>query len=271
MSEPRRRYEWEDYLYPPDETGRQVLRNKLGLTDSTEAFNAERRLTALRAAELVARPELVARTFDTAHWKAIHHQVFQDVYEWAGEFRTVDIGKGGHGFVSEDELEHWADEILGQVRQTDMFAGRDRAGVVDGLMSTMQAVNIIHPFREGNGRTQRILTEHIAERAGYLLDWHRISPDAQNLVMTLAFDGELRPLHDALERAVLPIFRGGSVDQSPWPTEPTGPARAPNFWQLNKTGTEVLNDARTQTDSAADGGTSTGSAADPQQQNDLGR
>lgn len=87
------------------------------------------------------------RTFDPAHWKAIHRQIFQDVYEWVGEFRTVDIGKGGHGFAPESQLEEYASEILGQVREANMFAGRDRAGVVDGLMYTMQAVNIIHPFR----------------------------------------------------------------------------------------------------------------------------
>jgi cell filamentation protein len=150
VSEPPRRYGWEDYLYPANEAGVQVLRNKLGLTNLTEWFNAERQLTAARQIELTTRPELVPRTFDTAHWKAIHHQIFQDVYEWAGEFRTVNIGKGGHGFVNEDQLEEFAGAILEQVRATDMFAGRDRAGVVDGLVNTMQALNIIHTFREGN-------------------------------------------------------------------------------------------------------------------------
>jgi cell filamentation protein len=101
VSERPRRYGWEDYLYPPNEAGIQVLRNKLGLTNYVAAFNAERQLTAGRQIELTARPDLVARTFDSAHWKAIHRQIFQDVYEWAGEFRTVDIDKGGHGFAAQ--------------------------------------------------------------------------------------------------------------------------------------------------------------------------
>lgn len=110
-------------------------------------------------------------------------------------------------------------------------------------------------YREGYGRTQRILTEHIAEHAGFLLDWHRISPVEQNQVMAQAFEGEIAPLHDALERAVLPIFRGGAVDESPWPTEPTGPGRAPNFWQLARTGQQVLAEARDrQPDPAEDAG-----------------
>lgn len=271
MPEPPRRYGWEDYLYPPNEAGIQVLRNKQGLTDYTEAFNSERQLTGLRQFELGARPELVARTFDVDHWKAIHRHVFQDVYEWAGEFRTVNIGKDGHGFAPESQLEEYANEILGQVRAANMFAGRDRAGVVDGLMNTLQAVNIIHPFREGNGRSQRVLTEHIAQHAGYILDWYRISPDEQNLVMAQAFDGELEPLHDALERAVLPIFRGGSVDESPWPTEPTGPARAPNFWQVNKTGQQVLTDARAQATQPAEQPAAQRQMPGAEQQHDRGR
>jgi hypothetical protein len=47
------------------------------------------------------------------------------------------------------------------------------------------------------------------------LDWYRISPEEQNRMMALAFEGELEPLHDARERAVLPMFRGGAVDESP--------------------------------------------------------
>jgi cell filamentation protein len=145
VSEPPRRYGWEDYLYPPNEARIQVLRNKLGLTNYTEWFNAERQLTAGRQIELIARPELVPRTFDSAHWKAIHRQIFRDVYEWAGEFRTVNIGKGGHGFGPESQLEEYASGILGAVREANMFAGRDRSGVVEGLMFTMHAVNRTHP------------------------------------------------------------------------------------------------------------------------------
>lgn len=93
MSEPPRRYSWEDYPYPPNDAGLQVLRNKLGLHEVGRWHDAERQLTTPRAQELIGRPGLVPRTFDVVHRKAIHHQIFQDVYEWAGEFRTVNISK----------------------------------------------------------------------------------------------------------------------------------------------------------------------------------
>jgi cell filamentation protein len=257
VSEPPRRYSWEDYLYPPNAAGVQILRNKPGLTEFGEWFQAERGLTFLRQQQLIAEPALVPRTFDTAHWKAIHHHLFQDMYEWAGEFRMVNIGKDGHGFAPADQLELYSEEILGQVRAANMFAGWDRAGVVEHLSYTMQAINIIHPFREGNGRTQRILSEHIAEHAGYVLDWHRIDPEEQNRMMAAAFEGELGPLQQALGRAVLPLFRGGAVDESPWPTEPTGPARAPSFWQLTKSGQQVLSESRSASAAPSDAPSST--------------
>jgi hypothetical protein len=178
--------------------------------------------------------------------------------------------KGGHGFAAQSQLEEYAGVILGQVRAVNMFAGRDRGGVVEGLMYTMQAVNIIHPFREGNGRTQRILTEHIAEHAGYLLDWHRIGPGEQNVVMARAFDGDLAPLREALELAVLPMFRGGSLEESQWATQPTVPASAPDFWQLDRTGTQVLVDARAQATQLADHAPVPRPAAGVEQQSDRG-
>lgn len=283
MSETPRHYGWEDYLYPPNESGLQVLRNKLGLTGYTESFNAERQLTRVRVVELAARPELVARTFDVAHWKAIHRQIFQDVYEWAGEFRTVNISKaelvdGPDGklkqqfnpFAGEGGLEGYAEAVLDHVRAADMFAGRDRAGVVDGLADSLMWMNRLHPFREGNGRTQRVMAEHIADHAGYLLDWYRISSEEQNQVMAQSYHDNLEPLRGALEGAVIAIGRGGAVDQSPWSTEPTGPARAPNFWRLNKTGQQVLTEARAQAAQPADQGAAPRAAASLEQQYDRG-
>ena len=138
-------------------------------------------------------------------------------------------------------------------------------------MYTMQAVNIIHPFREGNGRTQRILTEHIAEHAGYLLDWHRIGPGEQNVVMARAFDGDLGPLHEALERACCRSSGAGRWRSRRGRTQPTGPARAPDFWRLDRTGTQVLADARAQaTTQPADHAPDPRPAAGVEQQSDRG-
>jgi|tagenome__1003787_1003787.scaffolds.fasta_scaffold15561640_1 hypothetical protein len=90
--------------------------------------------------------------------------------------------------------------------------------------------------------------------------------------MTSALEGEMRPLNDALERALLPMIRGGSIDESPWPTEPTWPARAPSFWRLAKPGQQMLADSRAQHPAQpAEHGSPTWIAPALDQQNDRGR
>jgi cell filamentation protein len=147
VCEPPRRYSWEDYLYPAAPGQPDVLRNHLGLTDLAQWHVAERVLTHGRYAELVGNPELVPQTFDVAHWKSIHHHLFQDMYEWAGQFRTVNMSNGGHVFLDEAWLVEQAEGFLANAREAGMFAGRDKAGVVQGLAATLQGVNMIHPFR----------------------------------------------------------------------------------------------------------------------------
>ena len=244
MSEPPRRYSWEDYVYPPGPGGVGVLRNQLGLTDMAQWHVAERALFFGRLQELRAEPALIERTFDAAHWKAIHHHLFQDCYDWAGEFRTVDMRNGDHVFADQDSLAVLAEGFLANVRQADMFAGQDKPHVVAGLAVTLQAVNLIHPFREGNGRSQRILAEHVAEHAGYVLDWDRIGTEEQNEMMARSFDGDIGPLQQALDRAVLPNFRGGAVDESPWPAATAGAERAPDFWRFPRPLSQVMREPR---------------------------
>src|SRR5690606_26758862 len=94
----------DPYCYP----GTSVLRNRLGLT-SDEALNeAERTLSAIAASEI----EFIPPPYDLASLKRIHHQLFQDVYDWAGELRTVDISKGGTHFCNVTRIEPEAEKIF---------------------------------------------------------------------------------------------------------------------------------------------------------------
>lgn len=217
MSDPGRRYSWEDYLYPAPPGELPVLRNLRGTRDFAQAQIEERILTAGRAEELHRNPEFVERTFEVTHWKALHRQLFQDVWGWAGQFRTVDIAKGSSGFTRHGHLDEHAELLLGQVREQRMFAGQKRAQAGRNLAITYQGMNSLHPFREGNGRVQRLLLSHIAEAGGLLIDWQRISPDEQNHAAAASFAGNLQPLIAALEKAVIPVARGGSTPAATTP------------------------------------------------------
>jgi cell filamentation protein len=81
---------WNDYFWEP---GGGVLRNRLGITDRALLRAAEYSAVALRLAELAEGPANVPHTFDADHICAIHRYLFQDLYEWAGEYRTVDMGR----------------------------------------------------------------------------------------------------------------------------------------------------------------------------------
>jgi cell filamentation protein len=158
------------------------------------------------------------------------------------------MSNGDHVFLDEAWLLKQAEGFLANVREAGMFARRDQAGVVQGLAATLQGVNMIHPFREGNGRSQRILTSHIAARAGYLVDWERMGSAVQNEVMARSFAGELAPLREALGRVIVPMVRGGALEESPWPSTPdVAVRRAGDIWKFTKPGAQVLAESRTKT------------------------
>ena len=173
------------YKYP----GSQVLRNKLDVRDAATLDKAERRLVAIRIREGAPRRDL-----DLAHLRAIHRHLFQDIYEWAGELRRVDISKGGHWFMPKDRLEVGMADIHRRVTAQKLLRGLSievfaaQAGVIIG------DVNYLHPFREGNGRTQTQYLKQLAAQAGHKMDLRRMRRDAWMDASRQANDGKYEPM-----------------------------------------------------------------------------
>ena len=155
----------DPYLYP----GTNILKNLRSLTDPDLLERFEARRTHRRIAELIDTP--VAGRFDAAHFKAIHRHIFQDVYEWAGQFRTVNISKGGHLFGLARFLEPVVQQILEKLVAENYLGGLDAATFADRAAYFLGEINAAHPFREGNGRTQREFLREVALRAGHYIDW----------------------------------------------------------------------------------------------------
>jgi len=157
----------DPYLVP----GRDVLRNVPGVTDP--ALLAEFELTAslARVAELARAP--IDGSFDLDHLCAIHRHLFQDVYAWAGEVRTVDIAKG-MPFCRCAAIESEAGRVFGAIARDDYLVGLGRDAFVVRLATHWGEVNALHPFREGNTRTQRVFFEQLAFVAGWSVDWTAI-------------------------------------------------------------------------------------------------
>ena len=159
-----------DYCYPPDFT---VLRNRLDIRDARTLDVAERQFVAQRLLEAVP-----AGDFDLAHLKAIHHHLFQDIYEWAGAVRTVEIAKGESRFQPRRFIEAGMADIHRRIVAARCFRGTEPDAFAAGAGPILGDVNHVHPFREGNGRTQLQYLKQLAGRAGHSLDLTRIDRSA---------------------------------------------------------------------------------------------
>ncbi|WP_127598180.1 Fic/DOC family protein [Nitratireductor alexandrii] len=180
MSEPDTRY-----CYPPDYT---VLKNRLNLRDAAELDHFEREFVMQRIAEGVPSGD-----FDLAHLKAIHRYLFQDVYEWAGELRMVEISKDGHQFQFRRYIETGMADIHRRLIAKEFLGGLDASGFAREAGTIMGDINYVHPFREGNGRTQLLYLEQLAERAGHAIDLTRIQRNTWMTASRQAHLGNYEP------------------------------------------------------------------------------
>jgi cell filamentation protein len=161
----------DPYLYP----GTEVLRNLRSLQSHAELDRFEAQSTQRRLIELFAKP--TPGSWDVTHLRSIHSYIFQDVYSWAGQFRAVNISKGGNLFGSAQFIEMALGGILEKLPRENFLRSLDRENFAQRCGYYFGEINAIHPFREGNGRTQREFLRQLAAQAGYALDWRRVDRD----------------------------------------------------------------------------------------------
>lgn len=177
-----------------------VFRNRLGLTDRAALAIAENQFSSQRLNLLKRRR--VPGHYDLDHLRAVHWTIFQDVYPWAGQLRTVLIVKAGASFCLPHQIVDTAAEIFARLAAADHLRGRDRGGFLAGLVPLLAEINALHPFREGNGRTQRAFLSQLARDAGFRLDWATVGRDANIDAARAAADGDLAPLRALLDPVV---------------------------------------------------------------------
>ena len=176
-----------------------VLLNELGLGTAGELEAAEREIT--HAALILLRESPVQLGYDLSHLCAIHRRIFGDIYHWAGQIRTVGIAKGSP-FCLPQHIETSAAEVFRGLRSENCLRGLDREVFVARLAHYLGEVNAVHPFREGNGRTQRAFFEQLARRAGYTLEWQHLDA-ARNIEASVAImRGDSEPMRKMLDTLV---------------------------------------------------------------------
>lgn len=167
--------------------GSTTLKNKLGLRDSSLLESFELEMTTLRAREALPRGK-----FDPLHYRRVHFHMFQDVYTWAGKYRTVRTSKGGNPFCFPEHIEAQMNRLFGTLKKP-LDAENDEQFVSDAA-EFLAELNAIHPFREGNGRTQLTFMSMVSEKAGFPLDFSRVRRASFLPAMIASYAGQLDPL-----------------------------------------------------------------------------
>ena len=151
------------YKYP----GEDVLKNRFDCHDAKELMVLETLSTGANLAYLQLHP--INGNFDFKHLKDIHRFIFQDVYEWAGQIRKVDIAKNNL-FCRAQFINEYANSVFADFYSSCEATNCDKARFIDNVASHYADLNALHPFREGNGRSQREFTRELCLKCGYVLD-----------------------------------------------------------------------------------------------------
>jgi cell filamentation protein len=127
---------------------------------------------------------------DFTHYKAVHHHLFQDVYEWAGKARTVRMSKGGNPFCFPENIENQATRLFGELQADRFLQELDSSGFAEKAAHFLAELNAIHAFREGNGRSQLTFFALVADYAGHPIDFDKLDPHEMLDAMIGSFDGD---------------------------------------------------------------------------------
>lgn len=185
----------EDPLCYP---GTQVLRNKLDIRNQDELDEFEQLMFRSRAGE-----PLPEATFDFRHYRALHRHFFQDVYDWAGELRTIRTGKGQNWFCYPEYIEAEAQKVFQALAERRFLADlTDKDDFAAAAAWFIAEINAIHTFREGNGRIQLVFLTLLARNAGFELNDRKLRPAEFLEAMIKSFAGDTATLAGEIRRTL---------------------------------------------------------------------
>ena len=165
-------YEARNSIYCYKES--DVLVNKFDIRDNKKLEEIERKIVLAKLYEL--RQNNRIGNFDVNHFVGIHKFLFEDIYPFAGLFRTENIAKGNFCFAEWEYIEDELKRILDQLKEENYLQNLDREMFIKRLSYYMAELNVLHPFREGNGRTIREFIRLLAYKNGYVLNLKNINP-----------------------------------------------------------------------------------------------
>lgn len=188
----------DSYTYPDSE----VLRNKFGITNQDGLSRIEQALAELGLTDLRANP--VAGSFDLTYLQAIHRRLVGELYEWAGELRTTDTQAMGTGvpYCRPEFIEAFASEVFSGIAADKFLKGLDHDAFVERLSYHWGELTTLHPFRDGNTRSQSAFFDQLGRQAGWRIDWAGLDLDRVKEARIIAVSRSSEQLRDLLGPAI---------------------------------------------------------------------
>lgn len=180
----------DPYVYP----GTNVLINKYGIRDQDRLEIAERLLVFER---LIEPTPNIALTYEG--YQALHHHLFQDVYDWAGKPRNVDMAKADSLFCRAPYIDSEMEKRFALLKEQKFLKGLRAQRFARYAAEHISEINAIHPFREGNGRTQQLFLDVLADQAGHRFNRALIKHDPWNEASKASFRGDYAPMVQVIE------------------------------------------------------------------------
>ena len=178
-----------DDCYP----GTSVLVNKLDIRDPKQLEENETLITSVKTLQIEMQP--ITTEPDFAYLKYLHRTLFEELYNWAGEIRTINISKMRTAFCPADQIESTSQAIFTRLCGCSYFRGLPRDVLITELADLYDSLNYLHPFREGNGRTQRLYFRRLAQWIGHNLNFSVVDSDRMMVATIRASAGVMDDLY----------------------------------------------------------------------------
>lgn len=178
-----------------------VLINKFSIKDQSILDNVEADITRKNLTLLHVKP--VKGEFDIKHLQAIHLAIFKDIYPFAGQIRNEVIYKGNSMFALPQYIYENLNELLKQLKKENYLLGTNLDEFAKRVAYYMAEINVIHPFREGNGRTNREFIRTLGIKCSYVIDWSKILKDELLEASIATFNDPKSPKLEMLIKRVI--------------------------------------------------------------------
>ena len=181
--------------------GTTTLINKLGITDEKELNSTEALITTYKAAILINEP--LAHDFDFDDYKGLHKFLLENLYDWAGIPRTINLSKTSTVFTSPERIDELGEKIFARLKKLNYFTKLPSNEFIIEIAELYHSLNMLYSFREGNGRTERVFFVQLIRNAGYDIDYSSLDSDLLMIGSIQAASGVLDTLVKFFEDNIL--------------------------------------------------------------------